>query len=190
MDSLAPPSGRFGATLIRYVARELLFPVFFAFLGLTLLILTKDLLSFSDLVINRGFGIGAVSLIALYEIIPLAAHTLPFAVLVGSLIGLGRLKADNEIIAIEAAGVSGRKLIIPVLCLAALTTMTGLVLNLFAAPWASRSLPELRHRSGNRARQNHTEIWKEHRTIGVEIVDRIHGKFEVFNGGSHHVTVY
>ncbi len=140
MDSPSLPSGRFGATLIRYVAQELLFPVFFAFLGLTLLILTKDLLSFSDLVINRGFGIGAVSLIALYEIVPLAAHTLPFAVLVGSLIGLGRLKADNEILAIEAAGVPGRKLIIPVLCLAALTTMTGLVLNLFAAPWASRSL--------------------------------------------------
>lgn len=140
MDSPSLPSGRFGITLIRYVAEELLFPVFFAFLGLTLLILTKDLLSFSDLVINRGFGVGTVSLIALYEIVPLAAHTLPFAVLVGSLIGLGRLRADHEILAIEAAGVSGRKLIIPVLCLAALTTMAGLVLNLFAAPWASRSL--------------------------------------------------
>src|SRR5215475_8646622 len=140
MNRISLSSRRFGATLIRYVARELLLPVVIALLGLTVLILTKDLLSFSDLVVNRGFGIGTVTLIVFYEILPLAARTLPFAILIGSLVGLGRLRADLEILSIEAAGVSGRRLVIPVLLFAAVSTMIGLLLCLLAAPWASRSL--------------------------------------------------
>ncbi|MGH7961500.1 MAG: LptF/LptG family permease, partial [Candidatus Binatia bacterium] len=132
--------GRFGATLTRYVARELVFPTALSLVGLTVLILTKDLLSFSDLVINRGFGAGAIALIAFYEIVPLIAQTLPFAVLIGALAGLGRLRADLEIVALEAAGVSSRRLIRPVLMFAAAMTIAGLLLALVAAPWATRSL--------------------------------------------------
>ena len=46
--------------------------------------------------------------------------TIPFGVLVGILIGLGRLASDGEIIAMRAAGVSSRKVILPVLLFAAL----------------------------------------------------------------------
>lgn len=88
MSSLPPPSGRLGKTLSRYIARELVFPTAIALVGLTALVLTKDLLGFSDLVINRGFGAAAVAWIAFYEIVPLVARTLPFTVLVGVLVGL------------------------------------------------------------------------------------------------------
>ena len=37
-------------------------------MGFTLIVLTKDLLGFSELVINRGFSVGTVGLIAFYEI--------------------------------------------------------------------------------------------------------------------------
>jgi LPS export ABC transporter permease LptG len=102
--------------------------------------LTKDLLGFADLVINRGFGVWAVARIAFYEIVPLAARTLPFAVLVGALVGLGRLRADREILSLEAAGISSQLLVEPVLAFAAVTTVAGLFLSLYAAPWASWSL--------------------------------------------------
>jgi LPS export ABC transporter permease LptG/LPS export ABC transporter permease LptF len=46
--------------------------------------------------------------------------TIPFGVLVGILIGLGRLAADGEIVAMRAAGVSSRAVILPVLLFAAL----------------------------------------------------------------------
>jgi lipopolysaccharide export system permease protein len=107
---------------------------------LTVLVLTKDLLGFSDLVINRGLGGAAVAWIAFYEVVPLAARTLPFAVLVGTLAGLGRLRADREILALEAAGVSSRRLAGPVLAFAAVLAVAGLLLTLGAAPWATRSL--------------------------------------------------
>lgn len=102
--------------------------------------LTKDLLGFSDLVINRGFGVAAVATIAFYEIIPLLARTLPFALLIGTLVGLGRLRADLEILSMEASGISVRRLIDPILVWGAIATVMGLVLSLAAAPWATRSL--------------------------------------------------
>ncbi len=68
---------------------------------------------------------------AFRRVLPL---TIPFGVLVGILIGLGRLSSDGEIIAMRAAGVSSRKVIAPVLLFAALgTALAGLC---FAAPHA------------------------------------------------------
>lgn len=111
-----------------------------ALVGLTVLFLAKDLPSFSNFVINRGFGVSVVSLIAFYELLPLAARTLPFAVLIGALVGLGRLRVDHEIIALAAAGISGRRLVGPVCAFTTVMMTVGLILNLFAAPWATRSL--------------------------------------------------
>lgn len=131
---------RLGHTLARYVTWELCLPTLFALGTLTTLVLTKDLLSFSDLVINRGFGTVVVAWIATYEMIPLITRTLPFAVLIGALAALGRLKADREILSIEAAGISSHQLMRPVLRLAAVATLMGLFLSLVAVPWANRSL--------------------------------------------------
>ena len=106
---------RLGQIFSSYVVWETARPTLIALVGLTLLILTKDLLSFSDLVINRGFGVAVVGLIAFYELPPLISRTLPFAVLIGALSGLGRLRNDNEIIALEATGVASWRLVGPVL---------------------------------------------------------------------------
>ena len=95
MTIAMPISRRPGGTLYRYLAWEMVFPTMFTLVGLTLVVLTKDLLGFSDLVINRGLGAGVVAWIALYETLPLASQMLPFAALVGSLVGLGRLGADR-----------------------------------------------------------------------------------------------
>jgi lipopolysaccharide export system permease protein len=135
-----PAGRRLGRTLSRYVMRELAWPTLLALGTLTTLVLTKDLLGFSDLVINRGFGATAVAWIAAYELIPLITRTLPFAVLIGALAALGRLRADQEILSIEAAGISGHRLLGPVLRVAAVATLAGLFLSLVAAPWATRSL--------------------------------------------------
>jgi LPS export ABC transporter permease LptF/LPS export ABC transporter permease LptG len=129
-----------GPTLYRYFAREALRPTTYALLGLTVVVLTKDLLGFSDLVINRGLGLGVVSRIAFYESVPVAATMFPFAILVGCLVALGRLGADREILALEASGVSGSRLVWPAVALAGAATALSLLLSTLGAPWAERSL--------------------------------------------------
>jgi LPS export ABC transporter permease LptG/LPS export ABC transporter permease LptF len=146
---------RLGRTLHRYVAWELVRPTVLAFGGLTVLLLTAELFGFSDLVINRGFGFGAILELMLFKVIILASRTLPFATLVGTLVGLGRLKTDLEILAIQASGVSRRQFVGPVLTFAAAMTSIGLMLALFGAPWASASLSALEQ---GMARDNPTTL--------------------------------
>ncbi len=131
---------RLGKTLSFYLATEFITPTLFSLFGLTTLVLTKDLLGFSDLVINRGLGLAAVGWIAFYEIVPLLSQTLPFAVLVGTLVGLGRLRADRELLAIEAAGVARQRCVLPVLGFALIMSATGLGFSLYSAPAAIRTL--------------------------------------------------
>ena len=106
---------RLGRVLHRYFAREMAIPMIFSLVGLTLVVLTQDLLGYTDLVINRGLGVGAVALMAFYQAVALVARTLPFAVLLGGLIALGRLGADRDLLAIEASGVSEQALVWPVM---------------------------------------------------------------------------
>ena len=129
-----------GAILYRYLAGELLVPTCFALGGFTLVVLTKDFTGYSELVINRGAGLAHVGRIVFFQALPLMSQMLPFAVLVGGLVGLGRLSADLEILVMSALGIEPRKLIAPVALFGAAAAIVGLTLALFAAPWAHRGL--------------------------------------------------
>lgn len=133
-----PP--RPGAILYRYLAKELLAPTCLALGAFTLVVLTKDFTGYSELVINRGVGLARISRIVLFQALPLMSQMLPFAVLIGVLVGLGRLAADLEILVISALGVEPRRLIAPVALFGAGAALCGLVLALFVAPWAERGL--------------------------------------------------
>jgi LPS export ABC transporter permease LptF/LPS export ABC transporter permease LptG len=127
-------------TLYRYVAREALRPFLLALVGLTTVVLLGDLIGFSELVINRGLGVGEVALIAFYEAVPVAAFIFPFSVLLAALVALGRLGADREILVLEASGISASRLVAPVTAFALALTSGSAALSLFGAPAATRAL--------------------------------------------------
>jgi lipopolysaccharide export system permease protein len=118
------------------VGRELVLPTAIALGGLTVVALVKNVLSYADWILNRGLGPESVAWIALYQAVPLTTQTLPFALLIGSLVGLGRLKDDRELQAIEFCGVAPSRLVGPVLILAVWVAALGLMLSHGAAPWA------------------------------------------------------
>ena len=139
-EAAASRPRRLGATLGGYVARSIVVPTVLALAGLTAAILTKDLLGFTDLVLNRGLGAADVVQIALYELLPLVSYTLPLAVLIGTLAGLGRLRGDLELLAAESAGIAPARLALPVLAFAAVAAVGNLMLTAEGAPWARRQL--------------------------------------------------
>ncbi|MGH9488428.1 MAG: LptF/LptG family permease, partial [Terriglobales bacterium] len=69
--------------------------------------------------------------------------TLPMAVLVGILIGLGRLGSDGELMALAAGGVGARRLLTPLLQVALAVTALALLLTLWVAPAARLRLQDL-----------------------------------------------
>jgi lipopolysaccharide export system permease protein len=123
-----------GWTLFGYIAREAVFPTLLALGGLSLAALTKSLLGLSDLLVNRGLSPEDTAAFVGFEIVVLAARILPFAVLLGALIALGRLAADKELLALESCGVSPGRLIGPVLAVGCLGTLGGLALSLQVVP--------------------------------------------------------
>src|SRR5437764_8416339 len=76
---------------------------------------------------------------------PVLPLTIPFGVLVGILIGLGRMAADGEITAMRAAGVSSRKVILPVLIFAALCAGLAGYASLRLTPLAFRESNQIKN---------------------------------------------
>ena len=123
-----------GWSLFGYIARESVFPTLLALGGLSLAALMKTLLGLSVLLVNRGLSAEDTAAFVGFEIVVLAARILPFAVLLGALIALGRLAADKELLALEACGVSPGRLIGPVLAVGCVGTLGGLALSLQLVP--------------------------------------------------------
>ncbi|HEY5837597.1 MAG TPA: LptF/LptG family permease, partial [Pyrinomonadaceae bacterium] len=69
--------------------------------------------------------------------------TIPMAVLSGTIIGLGRMGSDSELIAMRAAGVSRWQILLPALVIGLIATVVALQLNLSEAPHAQQDLRAL-----------------------------------------------
>ena len=69
---------------------------------------------------------------------PALSFTLPMAVLLGVLIGLSRMSADGEVVALRAAGVNTRMLLPPLLGFALLGSGLAMFFSAYAGPAANR----------------------------------------------------
>jgi LPS export ABC transporter permease LptG len=166
-----------GWTLFGYIAREAIGPTLLALGGLALAALTKSLLGLSDLLVNRGLSVEDTAAFVGFEIVVLATRILPFAVLIGSLIALGRLAADRELLGLESCGVSPGRLIGPVLAVGCLGTLGGLGLSLEVVPATLAAREELLVRStleqpGSVLRAGVVQKFGERRLSAIEASSR------------------
>jgi LPS export ABC transporter permease LptG len=73
--------------------------------------------------------------------------TIPMAVLCGTIIGLGRMGSDSELVAMRAAGVSTWRMLLPALIIGLIATGVTAELNLKEAPRAQQQLKSVAIRS-------------------------------------------
>lgn len=129
--------------LDRYIAREV---VSHATLGLsvfTFIFFVPQLTRLMELVVRHTESFATVVLLIVCTLPPVLGFTLPMAVLVGVLIGLGRLSADSEIVALHASGVSLRRLLLPIGAIAALGAILTLLTTFWLSPIALRTISRL-----------------------------------------------
>lgn len=132
--------------LDRYIAREV---VSHAILGLavfTFVFFVPQLVRLMELVVRHSEGFGTVLLLLLCTMPSILGFTLPMAVLVGVLIGLGRLSADSEIIALHANGIGLRRLLVPVGFVAAIAGIFTVLTTCWLSPAALRTGDQLEAR--------------------------------------------
>lgn len=125
-----------------YILREVAIPVALSLGVITLALIVARLLKLVDLVVNQGVAFTAVLALLGYLLPSLLALSLPMAMLLGTLLGIGRLSSDSEIVAARACGVSLARLAVPVLVLAALIYPLDMMMTTRVAPAANVRLRE------------------------------------------------
>jgi len=129
--------------LDRYITRELILPFLLGLVVFTFLLMIQPLGDYSEQLIAKGVSWGIVVRV-LGTLIPQAlAVTIPIALLIGLLIGLGRLSADRETVAMQACGISIYRLLRPVLLLAVLTWAATSYIMIEAVPTANQAFRQI-----------------------------------------------
>lgn len=131
--------------LDRYVCREVASHAALGLAVFTFVFFVPQLVKLMDLVVRHSSGFGTVLLLFLCSIPPVLGFTLPMAVLVGVLIGLGRLSADSEIVALHASGISLRRLLVPIGFVAFASAVVTLVMTFWLSPLSIRTLRGLEY---------------------------------------------
>jgi LPS export ABC transporter permease LptF len=96
-----------------------------------------------ELVVRHTESLATVLLLIACTLPPVLGFTLPMAVLVGVLIGLGRLSADSEIVALHASGIGLRRLLLPIGAIASLGAILTLLITFWLSPLALRTITRL-----------------------------------------------
>jgi lipopolysaccharide export system permease protein len=128
------------ATIDRYVAREVLAPFAVGVAVLTFALVTGRLLKLTEMVVNHGVTIGEVLGIIGYIMPAFLELTFPMAVLLGVLLGFGRMSSDQELTAARACGVSLYRLAIPVMGVALAVYAVSTYFAFSLRPWANTHL--------------------------------------------------
>ncbi len=129
--------------LDRYICREVVSHAVLGLFVFTFVFFVPQLVRLMELVVRHSGGFGTVALLFLCTLPPVLAFTIPMAVLVGVLIGLGRLSADSEIVALHASGISLRRLLLPIGFVASIATLATLATTFWLSPASWRTLRRL-----------------------------------------------
>jgi len=129
--------------LDRYIVREVFRHAFLGLVVFTFVFFVPQLVRLTALFV-RHTGSGAQIAELFLCIFPgVLAFTTPMAILIGVLLGLGRMSADSEIIALSALGIGRRRILVPVGVLATTGAIVTLAMTLWLAPLALKTLRSL-----------------------------------------------
>jgi LPS export ABC transporter permease LptG/LPS export ABC transporter permease LptF len=129
--------------LDRYVVREVLPPLFLSLLIFTFILEIPPVMQQLEQLVSKGVPWGVAGRILLTLIPQALGLTIPMALLVGLLIGLGRMSNDREAVALLACGVSPYRLLRPVLGMAIVGGLAHLYVMMWAIPDANQTFREI-----------------------------------------------
>ncbi len=112
----------------------------------TFVFFVPSMVTLMDLIVRHSGGFGTIILLFICTLPAALVFTIPIAVLVGVLIGLGRLSADSEIVAFNAVGIGLRRLLLPVGFVAALCAIGTLFMTFWLSPLSQRTFTGLEAR--------------------------------------------
>ena len=124
--------------LFRYVLREVLVTALIGAFVFTFVLFLPRIGGVMELLVRPGAASGDILHLFLLMVPQLFRFSIPMGVLVGVLVGLGRLSSDREITAMRAAGIPGGRCVLPVGFLAVVAGAVCAATTLYFNPIAQR----------------------------------------------------
>ena len=125
--------------LDRYIAREVIRHAFLGLLIFTFVLFVPKLVKLMEIFVRHSGSGSQVATLFLCIVPSVLVFTIPMAVLIGVLLGLGRMSMDSEIIALTALGISRKRILVPVGVLAVLGAALTLLMSAWLAPLSLRA---------------------------------------------------
>ncbi|MHB9291512.1 lipopolysaccharide export system permease protein [Hollandina sp. SP2] len=116
-------------TLFMYIISEAVFSFVVAFLFFFIIFFVNQLLLMAQEILTKKVPFRQVALLVLYSLPQVIALSAPFASLVGTLMTIGRLTSDNEILVMLSSGLSYSNIFIPALTVGLLISILSLIAN-------------------------------------------------------------
>ena len=131
----------------RHILREIIPPFIIALLLFTFLLMIPPIMGVAEELIAKG--VDAVTVFKLMAtLIPQGLGiTIPMALLIGILVGLGRLSSDRETVALQACGISLARMLRPLLLFAIVAALVTSYVLIVALPDANQAFREITFRA-------------------------------------------
>ena len=121
-------------TIDGYILNEFLISFTVAFLFFFCTFFINQLLVLAEEIFSKKVPFGDVVRFIVFSLPSILALSLPFGALVGSLMAMGRLSSDNEILAFRASGVAQYRILLPFLIAGALLFLISFIMNDYFLP--------------------------------------------------------
>jgi lipopolysaccharide export system permease protein len=129
--------------IVRYILRQLIVGMVLVTIGLTAILWLTQSLRFIELTVNKGASISVFLKLTLLVMPNFLTVILPVSLFSVVLFTYNKLISDRELVVLRAAGLSHWTLAQPALILAAISTVIGLVLNVWVIPKAVEDFHQL-----------------------------------------------
>jgi lipopolysaccharide export system permease protein len=124
--------------LHRYILSEVFLPFVGALVFFVFVLLMFQIINLVDFFVVHKVSASWVVRLLGFLAISLLQPAIPIAFLLAVLLGIGRLSTDGEILAMQAAGLSLRQILRPVLGGGIALFILGSCINAYLTPWATR----------------------------------------------------
>ena len=125
-------------TTFFYILWEVLQVFLIGLMTLTIILLMDKIFKLIELIVAKGVDPSQIFKLLMFIAPSFFVFTIPMSLLVGTLLGFGRLSSDNEITAFKASGVSLYQLFLPVFFLSIVACLITSFIVFYALPWGNR----------------------------------------------------
>ncbi|HOV89344.1 MAG TPA: LptF/LptG family permease [Syntrophorhabdaceae bacterium] len=117
-----------------YIFKEIIQILLLSLAVLTFIMVISRIGQLTDLIINKGVELKDIFLLIIYSSPPYLTFTLPMSFLLSTIVVLGRLSTENEVLALKASGIDLKYLFAPVILTGAIITLIGLLNTIVFLP--------------------------------------------------------